>query len=141
LNNAVANEAEAEVVNAVPTESVENEDSAFVSLGLSLAEIRKLKGVTGYILRGSASAILDLAELDKISQYAALTYQLNESSLEIAKQLKVAEVKSVLVEGGNVKVLFMRIGENKIGVFMEKSYNHSLIIKRILSKEIQVSPH
>ena len=141
MNNAVANEAEAEVVNAVPTESVENEDSAFVSLGLSLAELRKLKGVTGYILRGSASAILDLAELDKISQYAALTYQLNESSLEIAKQLKVAEVKSVLVEGGNVKVLFMRIGENKIGVFMEKSYNHSLIIKRILSKEIQVSPH
>jgi len=141
LNTAVANEAETEVVNVVPTESVDGEDSAFVSLGLSLAEIRKLKGVTGYILRGSSSAILDLAELDKISQYAALTYQLNESSLEIAKQLKVAEVKSVLVEGGNVKVLFMRIGENKIGVFMEKSANHSFIIKRILNQEIQVSPH
>ena len=141
MSNAVANEAETEVVNVVPTESVDSEDSAFVSLGLSLAEIRKLKGVTGYILRGSTSAILDLAELDKTSQYAALTYQLNESSLEIAKQLKVDEVRSVLVEGGNLKVLFMRIGENKVGVFMEKSANHSLIMKRIQGREIQVSPH
>jgi len=114
------------------TTSAECEDSAFASLGASLAEIRKLKGVIGYILRSNTSAMLDLAELDKISQYAALTYQLNESSLEIAKQLNVAEAESVLVEGGNLKVLFMRIGENKISVFMEKGASHSSIIKRIL---------
>jgi predicted regulator of Ras-like GTPase activity (Roadblock/LC7/MglB family) len=76
--------------------------------------------------------MLDLDELDNISQYAALTYQLNESTSEIAEQLNVAEVKSVLVEGRNQKVLFMRKGENKIGVFMEKSASHSSIIKRIL---------
>jgi predicted regulator of Ras-like GTPase activity (Roadblock/LC7/MglB family) len=77
--------------------------------------------------------MLDLDELDKISQYAALAYQLNESGLEIAKQLNFAEVESVLVEGGNQKVLFMRIGENKVSVFMEKNANHSSIIKRILT--------
>jgi predicted regulator of Ras-like GTPase activity (Roadblock/LC7/MglB family) len=113
--------------------SVDCEDSAFTSLGASLAEIRKLDGVIGYILRSNTSAMLDLAELDKISQYAALTYQLNESSLEIAKQLNFAEVESVLVEGGNLKVLFMRIGENKVSVFMEKSASHSEIIKQILT--------
>jgi len=119
-----------EVVIATTTDC---EDSAFTSLGASLSEIRKLKGVTGYILRGNASAMMDLAELDKISEYAALTYQLNESSLEIAKQLNVAEVESVLVEGGNLNVLFMKIKENKISVFMEKSADPSAIIKQILT--------
>ena len=124
---------ETALTDAVATPiSSDCEYSAFTSLGASLAEIRKLKGVIGYILRGSTSAMLDLSELDKISQYAALTYQLNESTSEIAKQLNVAEVESVLVEGGNLKVLFMRIGENKISVFMEKSASHSGIIKRIL---------
>jgi len=131
--NSSTNEAETELTNEVAVTSSTDEDSAFASLGASLAEIRKLKGVIGYILRGSASAMLDLSELDKISQYAALTYQLNESSLEIAKQLNFADVESVLVEGENQKVLFMRIGENKISVFMEKSASHSGIIKRILT--------
>jgi len=131
--NSSANEAETELTNEGAVTSATDEDSAFASLGASLAEIRKLKGVIGYILRGSVSAMLDLSELDKISQYAALTYQLNEASLEIAKQLNFAEVESVLVEGENQKVLFMRIGENKISVFMEKSASHSGIIKRILT--------
>jgi len=124
---------ETALTDAVATPiSSDCEDSAFTSLGASLAEIRKLDGVIGYILRGSNSAMLDLAELDKISQYAALAYQLNESSTEIAKELNVAEVESVLVEGGNLKVLFMKVGDNKISVFMEKSANHSSIIKRVL---------
>jgi len=131
--NSSANETETELTNEVAVTSATDEDSAFANLGTSLAEIRKLKGVIGYILRGSNSAMLDLSELDKISQYAALTYQLNESSLEIVKQLNFADVESVLVEGENQKVLFMRIGENKISVFMEKSASHSGIIKRILT--------
>jgi predicted regulator of Ras-like GTPase activity (Roadblock/LC7/MglB family) len=130
--NSSANGTETALTDAVAITPADCEDSAFASLGANLAEIRRLEGVTGYILRGNTSAMLDLAELDKISQYAALTYQLNESSLEIARQLNVAEFESVLVEGGNLKVLFMRIGENKISVFMEKGASHSSIIKRIL---------
>ena len=112
------------MTNVVAITAVDGEDSAFASLGASLAEIRKLNGVLGYIMRGNTSAVLDLAESDKISQYALLSYQLHESCLEIAKQLSVAEIESVLVEGRNLKVLFMKIGENKISVFMEKSANH-----------------
>ena len=130
--NSSTSEIETELANVVALTSSDDEDPTFASLGASLAEVRKLKGVIGYILRGSNSAMLDLAELDKISGYAALTYQLYESSLEIAKQLNVAEVETVFVEGGNLKALFMRIGENKISVFMEKSASHSGIIKRIL---------
>ena len=117
---------------AVAITSLDGEDAAFAGLGASLAEIRKLKGVAGYIMRGISSAILDLDEDDKASQFAFLSYQLNESCLEIAKLLSVAEVESCILEGKALKVLFMKIGENKICVFMETDTNHVGIIKRIL---------
>ena len=130
--NAGASQAETELGKVVAVASADGEDPAFASLGASLAEIRKLKGVIGYIMRGNTSAMLDLAERDKTSQYALLSYQISESCPEIAKQLSVAEVESVLVEGRSLKVLFMKIGENKISVFMEKDASHVWIIKRIL---------
>ena len=129
--NTVAAQAESASKSAV-SKSPDGEDAAFASLGASLAEIRKLKGVVGYIMRGSTSAVLDLPEGGEISQYAFLSHQLNESSFEIAKQLGITEVESVIVEGKKLKVIFMKIRENKITIFMEKSANHSGIIKRIL---------
>jgi predicted regulator of Ras-like GTPase activity (Roadblock/LC7/MglB family) len=127
-----ATKVEPDSSNIVAAISADGEDSSFASLGACLAEIRKLKGVTGYILRGNTSAMLDLAEPEKISLYASLSYQIFESSLKIAQQLNIAEIESVLVEGETLKVLFIRIGENKISVFMEKNASHSWIIKRIL---------
>ncbi len=132
MNQNAANQAETTLANVVAITVAGGEDPAFASLGASLAEIRKLKGVLGYIMRGNTSVVLDLAEGDKISQYAFFSYQLHESCIEIAKQLNVAEVESALVEGRNLKVLFVKIGENKISVFMEKSADHSGIIKRVL---------
>jgi len=76
--------------------------------------------------------VLDLPEGGEISEYAFLSHQLSESSFEIAKQLEINEVESVLVEGEKLKVIFMKVGENKISVFMDKSANHLSIIKRIL---------
>jgi len=130
--NTVATQAESVKNGAVAITSAEGEDAGFASLGAGLAEIRKLEGVVGYIMRGKNSAILDLPEGGEISQFAFLSHQLNESSFEIAKQLGVTEVESVLVEGEKLKVISMKIGENKVSVFMEKSANHVSIIKRIL---------
>ena len=126
------NEAETALTNQVAITAVEDENSAFASLSASLAEIRKLKGVLGYILRSNTSAIIDLTEPDKITENAILSSQIHDSCQEIAKQFNLGEMESVLVEGENVKVLCMSIGENKISVFMEKTATHSWIIKRIL---------
>ena len=104
----------------------------FRSLAASLAEIRKLKGVTGYILRSTTSAIIDITEQEKIIEYAILLSQITESSNEMAKQFNLADIESVLVEGKFVKVLCMSIGDNKIGIFMERTATHAWIIKRIL---------
>ena len=112
--------------------SVGDDNSVFANLAASLAEIRKLKGVMGYILRSNTSAIIDLTEQDKTIEYAVLSSQISESSSEMAKQFNLTDIESVLVEGKNVKVLCMCVGENKISVFMEKTATHAWIIKRIL---------
>jgi len=112
--------------------TVGNEDSVFTDLAASLAEIRKLDGVKGYILRSDTSAIIDLTEQEKIIEYAILSSQISESSGEMAKQFNLTDVESVLVEGKTVNVLCMNKSQNRVSVFMDKTATHDSIIKRIL---------
>ena len=121
-----------ELIDSAVVISAGDDNAAFANLSASLAEIRKLKGVMGYILRSETSAILDLSEQDKIIDYAILSSQISESSLEMAKQFNLANIESVLVEGKTVKVICMSVGENKIGIFMDKTATHDWIINRIL---------
>ena len=112
--------------------SIGEEKSTFASLSSSLAEIRKLKGVIGYILRSTDSAIIDLASSEKLTEYAIFSYEVAEACREMIKDFSFGETESMLVEGECVKVLCMNIDDNKVGVFMEKEATHAWIIKRIL---------
>lgn len=112
--------------------STADDNEMFAGLATSLAEIRKLNGVNGYILRSNKSAIIDLIEQDKTSEYAILSTQINESSQEMAKQFNLSDIEYVLVEGKRSKALCMTLGENKIGIFMEKTATQDLILKKIL---------
>lgn len=123
---------ETEFADEAFIKSVGKENFSFASLNSSLAEIRKLKGVIGYILRSNTSAIIDLAEPEKIIQYALLSSQINDSCQEISKQLNLGETESMLVEGEKVKVLCMYLGVNKLSVFLERTATHAWIIKRFL---------
>jgi predicted regulator of Ras-like GTPase activity (Roadblock/LC7/MglB family) len=123
---------ETEFADEAFIKSVGEENFSFASLNSSLAEIRKLKGVIGYILRSNTSAIIDLAEPEKIIQYALLSSQIYDSCQEISKQLNLGETESILVEGEKVKVLCMYLGENKLSVFLERTATHAWIIKRFL---------
>lgn len=105
--------------------------TGFECLAASLAEIRKLEGINGYILRSSNSAVIDLTEQDKIINYAILSTQICESGQEMANQFSLANIESVLVEGKNTKVLCTTIGENRIAIFMEKATSDDGIIERI----------
>jgi len=120
------------VTDRIEIRAVDDENSAFARLSASLAEIRKLAGVTGYILRSNTSATLDFSEAEKITENAILSSRIHDSCQEIADQFSLGETESVLVEGKNVKVFCVSIGENSISVFMEKNATHSEIIKRIL---------
>jgi len=121
-----------ESTESSPVISVGEDKSDFSSLAASLTEIRKLKGVMGYILRSNSSAIIDLTEQERIIEYAILLSQITESTNEMAIQFNLADIESVLVEGKFIKVLCMSIGDNKIGIFMERTATHASIIKRIL---------
>jgi predicted regulator of Ras-like GTPase activity (Roadblock/LC7/MglB family) len=124
--------AETAFTNEIEVTAVSEEDSAFANLSTSLTEIRKLKGVIGYIIRSNTSAIIDLEDSENIFQYALLTSEIHGSSLEMANQFDLGAIESVLLEGEKIKVLCLIISNNKISVFMEKSANHASIIKRIL---------
>ncbi len=119
-------------IDGVPAISVGDDNVVFANLAASLAEIRKLKGISGYILRGSTSAVVDLIEQDKIMDYALLSTEISEASRSIAQQFNLADIENVLVEGKDVKVLSMSVGENRMSIFMDKTAAHSWIIKRIL---------
>jgi predicted regulator of Ras-like GTPase activity (Roadblock/LC7/MglB family) len=120
---------------AIATNLRETADDAekFAGLAATLAEIRKFNGVTGYILRNNDSAVIDLTEQDKTSEYAILSFRINESSKEMAKQFNLIDIENVLVEGKIAKVLCINVGENKIGIFLEKTAAQDLIVKKIRS--------
>jgi predicted regulator of Ras-like GTPase activity (Roadblock/LC7/MglB family) len=108
------------------------DDSIFTNLAATLTEIRKLKGVTGYILRNNTAAIIDLAQKEFVTEYAMLSQEIQDCSKGVLKQFNLADVESVLVEGKAVKALCMSLGENSISVFMDKACAHGWIVKRIL---------
>jgi predicted regulator of Ras-like GTPase activity (Roadblock/LC7/MglB family) len=111
---------------------VDGDGDGLVALNASLNEIRKLKGVLGYILRNETSAIVDLSEQGNLTQLAILSSRIHDSLLDVAKQFSLGEVECMLVEGKTMKVLCMSVAANRISVFMEKNATHAWIIKRIL---------
>jgi predicted regulator of Ras-like GTPase activity (Roadblock/LC7/MglB family) len=118
--------------DSAPTISVGEANPVFADLAGTLSEIRKLKGVAGYILRSKTAAIVDLTEREAAVEYAMLSSQIHDCSRVIAPQFNLADVESVLVEGKTVKVLCIDIGENRISVFMDNACAHAWIVKRIL---------
>jgi len=107
------------------------EDQVFTDLSKNLAEIRKAKGVVGYILRSTTAATIDLKEPEKIVEYAILSSQVLDSSREISDLFDLGDVESILIEGKETKALCIVIGENKISIFMEKNADHADILKRV----------
>jgi predicted regulator of Ras-like GTPase activity (Roadblock/LC7/MglB family) len=128
----VQTESSAQAGFVISDQANAEDNSAFANLTPVLSDIRKLKGVTGYILRNSNEAIVDVTPKDSLTEYAILSSQIQESTLELSNSFNLADVESALVEGTNVKVLCMSIGDNNLGVFMKKSCGHARIVKRIL---------
>jgi predicted regulator of Ras-like GTPase activity (Roadblock/LC7/MglB family) len=107
------------------------ENQTFTDLSSKLAEIRKDKGVIGYIIRNATSATIDLQEPEKIVEYAIFSSQVLDSTRDISDLFELGDVKSILVEGKENNALCMTIDGNKISIFMEKDADHSDILKRV----------
>lgn len=111
---------------------IEGDNPVFANLAVTLTEIRKLKGVNGYILRSNTAAILDITQRELIPEYAMLSAEIFDTTKEVTRQFGLADVEGVLVEGQDTKMLCIELGGNRIAVFMDKTCAHNWIIKRIL---------
>jgi predicted regulator of Ras-like GTPase activity (Roadblock/LC7/MglB family) len=115
-----------------PANGMGSDESVFTNLASTLGEIKKLKGVFGYILRNNTAAIVDLTQKEAVIKYAMFSAQLHNFGRNMAEQFNLADVESLLVEGKTTKVLCMCIGENHMAVFMDRTCPHAWIVKRIL---------
>ena len=118
------------MIDGSPVTITLDEDPAFAGLRSSLAEINKVEGVKGYILRNTTSAVIDLQNPAKLVEYALLSSQATDACQEISDLFKLDITKTV-VEGKEVKVLCMIIGENRLSVLMEKNVDQADIFRRI----------
>jgi predicted regulator of Ras-like GTPase activity (Roadblock/LC7/MglB family) len=101
------------------------------NLRTSLEEINNYPGVVGYILRNTTSAAIDLKDPSRIIDYAILSSSALEASKDLSNLFNLGEVKDILIEGKDTKMLAVEIDENKISVFMEKNADAQRISRRL----------
>jgi hypothetical protein len=108
---------------------VEEEDPDYANLLGTVQEIKKRPEIFGYILKGDAKATVDLNDPAKIIEYAMLSSQAFESSETLAAAFSLGAPENILIEGKTLKALCMDLGQNKISIFMEKTANHTELLK------------
>jgi len=118
---------------AAEAEPVEIEATPEDDLRAGLEEIKEYEGVIGYILRNTKSATVDLKDPTKIIDYAILSSSAFDTSNELSELFDLGNVKNIVVEGKDAKVLSLTSGENKISVFMEKDVEHSKALAKLQS--------
>lgn len=95
----------------------------------NLQTIRGREGVIGYILRASESATIDLKDPSKTADYAVLSAEVLEEAAKLAKAFRTGEIVNMLLEGNNIKVLLLTMGDHYLNIFMEKNVNHDRLRK------------
>lgn len=98
-----------------------------------LDEMKTNDGIVGYILRNTRAASIDLNDPTKLIDYAILSSSAKEAGHELSQTFDLGEIENVLIDGKNVKLLFLTVGENDISVFMERSVDHAKICKTLSS--------
>jgi len=97
----------------------------------TLDKIKAKEGVIGYILRASTSAAVDIKDPSKIIDYAVLSASALESAESLSEAFGLGKLSNIVVEGKDLKVLLLSVGEHRISVFMEKNVDHNPIFKEL----------
>lgn len=107
------------------------EASSADDLRASLEEVKEYEGIIGYIWRNSTSAAIDLKDPTKLIDYAILSSSSIDAGEELSKLFNLGAVKTIHVDGKDVKVISFAVDDNKISVFTEKNANLEKILKRL----------
>jgi predicted regulator of Ras-like GTPase activity (Roadblock/LC7/MglB family) len=100
-------------------------------LRTSLEEVKTYDGVVGYILRNTTSASVDLKDPAKIVDYATLSSTAFEATEELSEIFEIGNLKDIIVNGKNLKMLSLIVDENKISVFMENNADTEKVMRKI----------
>jgi predicted regulator of Ras-like GTPase activity (Roadblock/LC7/MglB family) len=110
-------------------DSKQNEESE--ELQEKLQEIKEQEGVMGYILRDAKSAAIDLSDPTKIIDYAVLSSAIIDLTDSMTDSLQIDEADTIIVESEDIKLLSMKVDENRLSIFMEKDVDHNKILKSL----------
>jgi predicted regulator of Ras-like GTPase activity (Roadblock/LC7/MglB family) len=122
---------DAQKVSAV-TEPVAMENAGCENDLLTLlAEVRDCEGVIGYILRNQTSALIDLEDSAKITDYALLSSLTFEASRNLSDVFDLGDIRNIFFEGKNIKILSVTTDENKVSVFMKKSADVEKVLEKL----------
>ncbi|MEM2917697.1 MAG: roadblock/LC7 domain-containing protein [Candidatus Bathyarchaeia archaeon] len=95
----------------------------------NLDNLKNKEGVIGYILRNSKSASIDLKDPTKIIDYAIISSTAHETGENLSKIFNLGGIQKILMEGENTKILTLRIGENQLSIFLEKTVDPEKILQ------------
>lgn len=113
-------------VDWVPT--VEHREE-IIDLRAALEKIKDKEGIIGYIVRASTSACVDLKDPSKIIDYAVLSAAAMESGESLSNAFELGKISSIILEGKEVKILSLTIGEQRLSIFMNKNVDHNSVHK------------
>jgi predicted regulator of Ras-like GTPase activity (Roadblock/LC7/MglB family) len=117
----------------------DNSEELYANLRFNLENIRKKEGVIGYILRNSKSASIDLDDPTKIIDYAMLSTESLETAEVASEIFQLGSINSVAIEGNDVKILSLVIGDQRLSIFMDRKVDHNKIYKELdLAKHNQM---
>ena len=99
------------------------------NLQTNLVNIKTREGIIGYIFRTPKSASIDLKDPTKIIDYAVLSSTILEAGEKLANTFELGNIHKVTLEGKDVKILTLKIGNNRLSIFMDKTVDQDRIYK------------
>ncbi len=118
------------MIEGSPVTITLDDNPAFAELSASLIEINKITGIKGYILKNTSTAVINLQNPTKLSEYALLFSEAVDACKKISELFNINTTK-IIIEGTEFKMLCMIIGENKLSIFMGKNVDHTAVFSRI----------
>jgi hypothetical protein len=127
-----------EIIEQVTTVFIENatvtqptEEAKPQSLRGNLVEIRKIQGVTGFILKDASTAFFDLQDTAKLVEYAIMSSETFNSYISLASLFNMGNMENTLVECTNMQMLCATIGENTVSIFMDRNMDAAGILQKL----------
>lgn len=111
-------------------------EEPFANIRFNLENIKGKEGIVGYILRNSKFVSVNIDDSTKIMDYAMLSSESLETGEITSEIFELGSINSIIVEGNDVKVLSLVVGDQRLSVFMDKKVDHNKI-----AKELELTKH